>query len=61
MADVSLEDIRAALEAEARQRFGEARAAALAAELDALAADLARVAAEPLPSENEPGFHLLSE
>jgi hypothetical protein len=53
--------LRAGLEAEARRRFGPARAEALAPELEALAADLAAVAAAPLPDDAEPGFFLLSE
>jgi hypothetical protein len=52
------DEIRAALVAEARRRFGDQRAAALAAGIAALAADLARVAAAPLPPEVEPGFYL---
>jgi hypothetical protein len=58
MAHLAPDDLRASLEAEARQRFGEARARALAPELDALAQDLARVAGAPLPRESEPGFFL---
>jgi hypothetical protein len=61
MPDEPRETIRAALGAEARRRFGAARADALAAELDALAADLARVAETPLPAEIEPGFLLLED
>jgi hypothetical protein len=59
MPDTSVDTIRAALVAEARSRFGEARAEALRAELEALAIDLARVADTPLPAETEPGFFLL--
>ena len=52
---------RQSLLAEARRRFGEARAEALRPQLEALAADLARVAAAPLPVETEPGFFLTEE
>jgi hypothetical protein len=50
---------RESLLAEARRRFGDARAEALRPELESLAADLARVAAAPLPLETEPAFFLL--
>lgn len=55
----SVESILAGLEAEARRRFGPERAEALAADLAAMAADLARVAAAPLPPDEEPGFYLI--
>ena len=58
--DLDPDSIRSALRADARRRFGDDRAAALAAEIDALAVDLARVAATPLPAEVEPGFFLLA-
>jgi hypothetical protein len=61
MADTGPDAYRESLLAEARRRFGEARAEALRPELEALAADLARVAAAPLPAETEPGFFLLDE
>ncbi len=61
MAEPSLDVIRAALLAEARRRFGDARAQALTPELMALGADLARVAQAPLPADGEPGFFLLEE
>ncbi len=61
MPDQAVEMCRTELLAEARRRFGEARAEALRPELEALAADLARVAAAPLPAETEPGFFLLDE
>jgi hypothetical protein len=53
-----VDEIHAALIAEARRRFGDQRAAALAAAIAALAPDLARVLATPLPREVEPGFYL---
>ncbi len=52
--DQGADALRASLMAEARRRFGDARAAALEAELGALAEALARVAATPLPDELEP-------
>ena len=61
MPDVSPEVFRSALTAEARRRFGDERAEALAPDLETLAADLARVAAAPLPDDVEPGFFLVSE
>jgi len=61
MADTGPDAYRESLLAEARRRFGEARAEALRPELEALAADLARVAAAPLTAETEPGFFLLDE
>ena len=61
MPDPTVETYRSELLAEARRRFGEARAEALRPELEALAADLARVAGAPLPAETEPGFFLLDE
>lgn len=57
----NLEGFRTVLTAEARRRFGDERAAALAPDLEALAADLARVAAAHLPPEEEPAFFLLAE
>lgn len=57
--DLNPDAIRTALRAEARRRFGDDRAVALAADIDALAVDLARVAATPLSPEIEPGFFLL--
>lgn len=59
MPEPSLDTFRRDLLAEARQRFGAERAAALAPELERLAADLARVAEAPLPPDGEPGFFLL--
>lgn len=53
------EAIRAHLTAEATRRFGAARAATLAADIEALAADLAVVAAAPVPDGVAPGFFLL--
>ena len=61
MPETDADAYRDSLLAEARRRFGEARAEALRPELEALAADLARVAAAPLPAETEPGFFLLDE
>ncbi len=61
MPDPDLERYAAELSAEARRRFGPARAEALAPELRALAADLARVAAAPVPADGEPGFFLLED
>ena len=61
MPDPDVDAYLAALLAEARRRFGEVRAEALAPELTALAADLARVAEAPLPADGEPGFFLLGE
>jgi hypothetical protein len=61
MPDSGPDAYRESLLADARRRFGEARAEALRPELEALAADLARVAAAPLPAETEPGFFLLDE
>ncbi len=61
MADTGPDAYRESLLAEARRRFGEARAEALRPELEALAADLARVAAAPLPMDTEPGFFLLDD
>jgi hypothetical protein len=55
------EGMRAALTAEATRRYGAARAAALAADIEALAADLAAVSAAEVPEEAEPGFFLLGE
>jgi hypothetical protein len=54
-----MDAMRAGLVAEATRRFGAARAATLAAEIDALAVDLARVAAAAVPDGAEPGFFLL--
>jgi hypothetical protein len=61
MPDSGPDAYRESLLADARRRFGEARAEALRPELEALAADLARVAAAPLPAEMEPGFFLLDD
>jgi hypothetical protein len=61
MPDPGPESYRAAVLAEARRRFGAARAEALDPELTALAADLARIAETPLPDDGEPGFFLLEE
>jgi hypothetical protein len=58
---VDVDEMHAALVAEARRRFGDQRAAALADAIAALAADLARVLAAPLPREVEPGFYLREE
>jgi len=57
--DLDADSIRSALRADVRQRLGDERAAALAADIEAVAADLARVAATPLSPEIEPGFFLL--
>jgi len=57
--DLDADSIRSALRADVRQRFGDERAAALAADIEAVATDLARVAATPLSPEIEPGFFLL--
>ena len=59
MPDPSLETIRSDLRAAARRHFGEERAEALAADLDAFARDLSRVAEASLPAEAEPAFFLL--
>ena len=61
MSETGPEAFRESLLAEARRRFGDARAEALRPELEALAADLARVAAAPVPPETEPGYFLLDE
>ncbi len=61
MDDRAVDGIRDALAAEVVRRFGAARAAALAAEIDALAAELAVVAAADVPDEAEPAFFLLDE
>ena len=57
--DLNPEDIRVALRADVGRRFGDERAAALAADIEAVATDLARVAATPLSPETEPGFFLI--
>lgn len=57
--DLDADSIRSALRADVRRRFGDERAAALAADIEAVATDLARVAATPLSPEIEPGFFLL--
>ncbi len=61
MSDPTSDAYRAGLLAEARRRFGDARAEALTHELEALAVDLARVAEAPLSADSEPGFYLLTE
>jgi hypothetical protein len=57
----TLEAVRAALLAEARRRFGPARAEALAAELGGLAEDVVRVNEFQLGPGDEPGFYLRDE